>query len=108
MPAKKVFYCFELVRLALLQSPPLVLCVTQRLVRFKNYWKACFATRRRSPRWLSPFKWLALTSWVPCTLGRHSLFKKILSSCSCHTPQVKPRRSKGRIAHVFSCWTAVL
>src|SRR6266851_1092103 len=28
---------------------PLVLCVRQRLVQFRDYWEACFATRRRRP-----------------------------------------------------------
>src|SRR5258706_11876735 len=44
---------------------------------FQELLEACFGTRRRRPRWLSPFKWLALTSWVPWKLSRHSLFKKV-------------------------------
>src|SRR5207253_6988153 len=78
------------------------------LVRFRRYWAACFATRRRRPRWLSPFKWLALTTWAPWTLSRRFLLQKFLSSTSCHTPQVKPRHLNDLTAHASSCWTAVL
>ncbi len=72
-----------------------------------NYWKSCFATRRRRPLWFSPFKSLVLTSLVPATLKRLSPFKKVLLAFSCHTPQVKPTHSNGQIARAFLCWTAV-
>jgi hypothetical protein len=64
---EKSILLLQLARLALLQSSPPRTLQNAAANAAWELLEGVFPTRRRRPRWLSPFRSSALTTWVPST-----------------------------------------